>query len=112
MLSRTTSGLATSRSIWLKCLVRKLRKYPLSPQSAESESLQKLFVNIRGKIRFRVCTCDIRNRRTYACVYRSCHKSVDVAGMRPAAHRCHARDLSALVDLVCHGYDEVGTFRN
>ncbi len=29
--------------------------------------------------------------------------------MRPAEHRCHARDLSALVDLVSHGCEEVGT---
>src|SRR5215469_4403868 len=31
--------------------------------------------------------------------------------MRPAEHRCHARDLSALVDLVSHGCEEVGTCR-
>jgi hypothetical protein len=38
-LSRTISGLAPSRSIWLECVVRKLRKYPLLLESAESESL-------------------------------------------------------------------------
>src|SRR6266567_2401406 len=111
MLSRTISGLAPSRSIWLECMVRKLRKYPLSLESAESESLQKLFANIRGQIGFRVCTCDLCNRRAYACVYRGCQKGVDVARIRPAEHRCHARDLSALVDLVSHGCEEVGTCR-
>src|SRR6516165_5673263 len=108
MLSRTTSGLAPSRHIWLEWMVQKLRKYPLSLESAESESLQKLFVNIRGHIGFRVCTCYICNRRAYACVYRGCQKGVDVARMRPAEHRSHARDLSALVDLVSHECEEVG----
>src|SRR5215472_11270019 len=31
--------------------------------------------------------------------------------MRAAEHRCHARDLPALVDLVSHGCEEVGTCR-
>src|SRR5215813_11086020 len=31
--------------------------------------------------------------------------------MRSAEHSCHARDLSALVDLVSHGCQEVGTCR-
>src|SRR5580700_4955426 len=30
MLSRTISGGAPSRSIWLECMLRKLRKFPLS----------------------------------------------------------------------------------
>src|SRR5215469_14760329 len=34
-----------------------------------------------------------------------------LAGMRPSEYRCHARDLSPLVDLVRHGYLEVGTCR-
>src|SRR5271155_3837037 len=34
---------------------------------------------------------------------------MDVPGMRPAHNRRHARDLSALVDLVSHGWEEVGT---
>src|SRR6266568_3980378 len=59
----------------------------------------------------RVCTCDVRNRRAYACIYRGCKKGMDVARMGPGEHRCHARDLSALVDLVSHGYEEVGTCR-
>src|SRR5260370_31733543 len=90
-------------------MVRKLRKYPLSLESAESESLNKLIANIRGQIGFRVCTCC--NRRAYACVYRGCQKGVDLARMRSAEHRCHTRDLSALVDLVSHGCVEVGTRR-
>ncbi len=42
---------------------------------------------------------------------RGCQKSVDVARIRPAEHDCHARDLSALVDLVSHGCEEVDTGR-
>src|SRR5580700_2580649 len=110
-MSRTNYGLATSRSTWLECMVRKLRKHVLSIESAEYESPQKLFVNIRGQIGFRVCRCDVCNRPVYSLVYRSCQKGVDVARMRPAEHRGHARDLSALVDLVSHGCEEVGTCR-
>src|SRR5260370_25182856 len=103
MLSRTISGLAPSRGVGLECRVRKLRKFPLLLESAESESLQNLFANIRGQSDFRLCTCDICNRRAYACVYRGCQKSVDLlARMRPGEYRCHARDLSALVGLVTH----------
>src|SRR5216683_642689 len=112
MLSRTISGLAPSRGTGLECRVRKLRKYPLLLESAESESLQNLFANIRGQSDFRLCTCDICNRRSYACVYRGCQKGVDLlARMRPGEYRCHARDLPALVDLVSHGCVEVGTCR-
>ena len=39
-------------------------------QWAESESPQKLFVNIRGQIGFRVFMHDVRNRQAYASVYR------------------------------------------
>src|ERR1700693_3734213 len=78
-------------------------------QSADYESPQKLLVNIRRQIGFRVCRCDLCNRRAYTFVYRGRQKGVDVARMRPAEHRCHARDLSALVDLVSHGCEEVGT---
>src|SRR6266446_2978915 len=111
MLSRTISGLAPSCGIWLECMVRKLRKYPLSPESARPESLQKLFANIRGQSDFRMRTCDLCNRRAYACVYRSCQKGVDLARMRSAEHRCHTRDLSAVVDRLSHGCVEVGTGR-
>src|SRR5260370_1321677 len=38
----------------------------------------------------------------------TCKKGVDIARMRPAEDRCHARDLSALIDLVRHGREEVG----
>src|SRR5271169_1287219 len=84
---------------------------PLSLESAESQSMQKLIANIRGQSDFRVCTCDVSNRRAYACVYRGCQKGVDLARIRPAEYRCHARDLSALVDRVRHGCVEVGACR-
>ena len=84
-------------------------KTPSLHESAESESLQKLFVNIRRQIGFRACRCDVRNRRACARVYRGCQKGVGLACMGPAEHRSHAHDLSALVDLVSHGCEEVGT---
>src|SRR6266699_2890365 len=108
MLSRTISGLAPSRRIWLECMVRKLRKYPLSLESAESESLQKLFANIRGQSGFRVCTYEICHRRAYACVHRGCKIGVDIARIWPVDHRCHTRDLSALIDIASRDYQEVG----
>src|ERR1700693_5605130 len=92
-------------------MVRKLRKYPLSLESAESASLKKLFANIRGQSDFRMRTCDVCNRLAYACVYRGCQKGVDLARIRSAEYGCHARDLSALVDRVSHGCVEVGTCR-
>src|SRR5216683_7284073 len=98
MLSRTISGLAPSRGIGLECRVRKLRKYPLLLESAESESLQNLFANIRGQSDFRMRTCDVCNRRAYAFVYRGCQKGVGLARMRPPEHRGHSRDLPTLVD--------------
>src|ERR1700720_1374507 len=91
--------------------VRELRKYLLSAESARSESRQELFANIRGQIGFRACGCIICNRPAYALVYRGCDKGVDVAHIRPALHDCHARDLSAFVDLVRHDCQEVGTMR-
>src|ERR1700674_2412472 len=87
------------------------RRILLSPELAESESLQKRFANIRGQIGFRVCTCDLCNRLAHALFCRGCQKGVDVARIRPAEYDCHARDLSALVDLVSHGSEEVGTGR-
>src|SRR5712692_3157966 len=108
MLSRTSSGLAPSRSIWLECMVRKLRKYPLLVESAESESLQKLFANIPGQIGFRVRTFDICHRRAYACVHRGCKIGVDIARIWPVDHPCHTRDLSALIDIASRDYGEVG----
>src|SRR5215472_12869471 len=110
-MSRTTSSFAPSRSIWLECMGAEVPKLLFTPESAKSKSLQKLFATIRGKIGFRVCTCDICNRCAYACVYRGCQKSVDLARIRSAEDRCHARDLSARVDLVSHGCEEVGTCR-
>ena len=65
---RTTSGLAPLRSIWLECMVRKLRKYPLSLESAGAETPQ-VVARIPGQIGMRVCTCEICHRPTYACVH-------------------------------------------
>ena len=84
---------------------------PLSLGPDESESLQMLLANIRGQIGFRACRCDVCNRLAHALVRRGCQKGVDVALMRPAAYDSHARDLSALVDLVRHDCEEVGTSR-
>src|SRR5215468_972105 len=94
--------------MWLECLVWKALKIPLSLESAETESLQKLFANIRGQIGVRVRRCDVRNRLAYACVYWGGQKGVDVAHIRPAEHNCHARDLSALIDVASRDYEEVG----
>jgi hypothetical protein len=52
---------------------------PLSLDSAESESRQKLFANIRRQSDLRMRTCDVCNRLAYACVYGGCHKGVDFA---------------------------------
>src|SRR5215469_281902 len=88
-------------------MVRKVRKIPLLPDSAESESLQKLC----GHVGFRVCRHLVCNRPLYAFVYRGCDKGVDVARIGPVLHDCHARDLSAFVDLVSHRGAEVGIGR-
>jgi hypothetical protein len=120
MLFRTISGLALAL-LW-PCAFAQHRagmhgaedgaeaskKYPLLLESAESRSPQKLFANIRRQIGFRVCTCDVCHRRAYACVHRGCKIGVDLARMRPALHRCHARDLSAIVDIASRDYEEVG----
>lgn len=68
-----------------------------------------LLANIRGQTGLRVYRCHVRNRQAYGPVYRGCQKGVNVALIRPAEHDCHPRDLSALVDLVSHGCEEVGT---
>ena len=96
---------ASATSSWM---VRKLRKSPLL---AESESLQKLSADLRGQSDFRQCACDVCHRPVYALVYRRCDKGVDVARIWPALNDCHARDLSAFVDLVRHRGEEVGTAR-
>jgi hypothetical protein len=60
----------------------------LLPDSAESESLEKLFANICGQLRLR--GRDVCNRLVYSFVYGGCQKCVGLALMRPAEHRCHA----------------------
>ena len=44
-------------------------------------------------------------------IYWRCQKGVDLSRIRPTQDRCHARDLSAVVDLVRHGCMEVRIFR-
>src|SRR5260221_14691119 len=110
-MSRTTSGLAPRRSVRLECMVQKSPKIPFITESAECKSIQRWFGNICGQIGLRVSRYDVCNRLAYACFYRSCQKSVDFARMRPAEHRCHARDLSTLIDRVAHGGKEVGICR-
>src|SRR5271163_1287162 len=108
MLSRTISSLAPSRSVCLEYTARKFRKCPLTPESAGSESLQRVVASIRGQNGMRVCTCEICHRGAYASVCGGQNIGVNVARTRPAEHRCHARDLSALVDIASRDYEEVG----
>ena len=69
---------------------------------------------MRVQIGFRVRTCEICHRRAYAVLplfallYRGCQIGVDVARMGPGEHRCHTRDLSALIDIASRDYEEVG----
>ena len=87
---------------------RKLRKYPLTLKSAGSESLQRVVASIRGQNGMRVCTCEICHRGAYASVYGGQKIGVNVARMGPGLHRCHTRDLSALIDIASRDYKEVG----
>ena len=80
---------------------------PLLLESAECESIQRWFGNICRQIGLRASRYDVCNRLAYARLYRGCQKGVDFARMRPAEHRRHARDLSALIDRVSHGGKEV-----
>jgi len=64
-------------------------RMPLSLELAESESLQMVVANIRGRNGIRVCTCVICHRFVYASVYGSQEDGVDVARIRPGDHRCH-----------------------
>src|SRR6266478_5283795 len=84
-------------------------RVPLLVESTASESLQKLFANICGQLRVR--GRDVCNRPVFSLLHRSCQKGVDLAHMRPAEHRSHARDLSAFIDRVSHGDEEVGIRR-
>src|SRR5438445_5900631 len=111
MLSGTPSGVAPSRSVWLEWIAAEAPKIPFIAESAECKSIQGWFGNICGQIGLRVSRYDVCNRLAYACFSRSCQKSMDFAGMRPAEHRCHARDLSALIDRVPHGGNAVGICR-
>src|ERR1700677_1724821 len=101
-----SSGLAPSRTISLECMLRKSRKYPLSPELAES--LQGVVASIRVQNRMRVCKREICHRGAYGSVCGGQKIGVDVARMRPAQHRSHPRDLSALIDIASRDDEEVG----
>src|SRR5580704_3159260 len=95
----------------LSCPIVREKKVPLSRESPESEFPQELFVDILGQVGFRVCRCHFRDGRAslQLFVYRGCQKRVDVTLMGPAHNDCHARDLSTVIDLVTHDWEEVGT---
>src|SRR5580704_10127843 len=84
---------------WLECTARKLRKCPLTLESAGSQSLQRVVASVRGQNGLRVCTCEICHRGAYASVCGGQKIGVDVPLMGPALHRCHPRDLSQLIDI-------------
>src|SRR5438477_12969000 len=86
-------------------------RVPSLVESPSSQFLQKLVANICGQIGVRVCRCTICNRPVYSFVYRGCQKGVGLTRMRPAEHRRHSHNLTALVDLVSHGWVQVGTGR-
>ena len=56
----------------------------------------------------RVRTCEICHGGAYASVYGVQKIGVDVARMGPGEHRCHTRNLSALIDIARRDYEEVG----
>jgi len=80
---------------------------PLLPAPAESQSLQELIGDCEH-IRLRAYGHVLCNRPAYAFVYRGQQNGVDVARIRSAAYDCHGPNLSALVDLVSHGCEQVG----
>jgi hypothetical protein len=77
-------------------------------ESAGCESLQRVVASIRGQYGMRVCTCEICHRGAYPFVYGGQKKGVNIARMGPGLHRCHTRDLSALIDIASRDYEEVG----
>src|ERR1700691_3190144 len=107
-MPHTSSALAPSRSVCLEYTARKLRKCPLTLEPAGSESLQSVVASIRGQNGMRVCTCEICHRGADASLYGGQKIGVNVARMGPGLHRCHTRDLSALIDIASRDYEEVG----
>jgi len=87
-----------------------MERMPLSGEVEESR--QKLFANIRGQIGFRACRCDICHRDVYASLYGGQKNGVDLALIRSAHDHCHARDLSALIDIAGRDDEEVGILGN
>ena len=89
--------------------MRKLRKCPLTLESAGPEPLQRVVASIRGQNNgLRVCACEICHRLSYASVHGGQKIGVDVALMGPGLHRSHARDLSAIIDIASRDYEQVG----
>jgi hypothetical protein len=78
---------------------------PLSLELAKSESGQMVAASIRGQIGSGACTCDICHRDVYASLYGGQKNGMDRALIRPAHDRCHARDLSALIDIATRDYE-------
>src|SRR5579863_409054 len=113
-MSRTSSGLAPSRSFCLEYTARKLRKCPLTLESAGSEPLQRVVASIRGQNNgLRVCTSEICHRSALsASLHRGQKKGVDGSLIRPALHRSHARDLSTIIDIASRDYEQVGILGN
>src|SRR5580700_2667270 len=107
-MSRRSSALAPSRSVCLESTARKLRKCPLTLESAGSEFLQRVVASIRGQNGMRVCTCEICHRGAYASVYGGQKIGVNLVRMGPGLHRCHTRDLSAVIDIAGRDDEEVG----
>src|ERR1700691_2789693 len=108
-MSRTSSALAPSRSACLEYTARKLRKCPLTLQSAESESLQRVVAGIRGQNGLRVWTCEICHRGALHVSFDGGQEiGVNVALMGPGLHRSHARNLSAIIDVASRDYEQVG----
>src|SRR6202167_1849819 len=108
-MSRTSSALEPSRSACLEYTARRLRKCPLTLESAGSDSLQRVIASIRGQNGLRVCTCEICHRGPlHASLFGGQEIGVDVALMGPGLHRSHARDLSKLIDIASRDYEQVG----
>src|ERR1700683_1265465 len=108
-MPRTISGLEPSRSACPEYTARRLRKCPLTLESAGSDSLQRVIASIRGQNGLRVCTCEICHRGPlHAALFGGQKIGVDVALMGPGLHRSHARDLSKLIDIASRDYEQVG----
>ncbi len=99
------------RSIWLECTLRKLRKSLYRPKWPSPNLCDCCSPTFAGKLDFgRVGATSATDLPMlwFAGVAR---KAWMLPASGPLSTDCHARDLSALVDLVSHGCEEVGTGR-